>query len=143
MANYLVTDTELTSIADAIRTKGGTSESLEFPTAFVSAIGNIPSGGGGGTTCNLTISVEVVPGPPMPSMRADVKYIDSNGVLQTIAIDTGTASSETVTVPCPCIVGIGGETGIPYITGDAYMATYQYGYGATYVYGDATIQFSA
>lgn len=100
-------------------------------------------GGGGGTTCNLTISVEVVPGPPMPSMRSDVKYIDSDGTLQTITIDTGISSSETVTVPCPCIVGIGGETGIPYITGDAYMATYQYGYGATYVYGDATIRFSA
>ena len=41
MADYLVTDTELTSIADAIRTKGGTSEPLEFPADFVSAIGDI------------------------------------------------------------------------------------------------------
>lgn len=46
MADYRVTDTELTSIANAIRTKGGTSASLEFPTGFVSAIGSIPSGGG-------------------------------------------------------------------------------------------------
>lgn len=56
MANYLVTDTELTSIADAIRTKGGTSESLEFPTDFVSAIENIPSGGGGGNY-EITVSL--------------------------------------------------------------------------------------
>ena len=46
MADYLTTDTELTSIADAIRTKGGTSAQLSFPTGFVSAIQNLPSGGG-------------------------------------------------------------------------------------------------
>ena len=42
---YKVTDNELTSIADAIRTKGGTSDDLEFPSEFVSAIGDIPTGG--------------------------------------------------------------------------------------------------
>ena len=47
MSNYLVTDTDLTSVANAIRTKGGTSAQLAFPSGFVSAIGNIPSGGGG------------------------------------------------------------------------------------------------
>jgi len=47
MADYLVTDTELTSIANAIRTKGGTSASLTFPTGFVSAINDIQTGGGG------------------------------------------------------------------------------------------------
>lgn len=45
MANYKVTDTELTGIANAIRTKGGTQAQLEFPTGFVTAIGNIPTGG--------------------------------------------------------------------------------------------------
>ena len=45
MADYLVTDTELKSVADAIRTKGGTTEKLEFPTEFKSAIDNIQSGG--------------------------------------------------------------------------------------------------
>ena len=48
MANYLVVDTDLTSIANAIRAKGETAASLEFPSGFVSAIQNIPSGGGGG-----------------------------------------------------------------------------------------------
>ena len=47
MPVYVVTDTSLTSVADAIRTKGGTSSSLEFPTEFVSAIENLPTGGGG------------------------------------------------------------------------------------------------
>lgn len=45
MSDYLVTDTELTSIADAIRTKGGTSADLSFPTGFVSAIEAISGGG--------------------------------------------------------------------------------------------------
>ena len=47
MSDYLVTDTELTSIADAIRTKGGTSATLSFPTEFVSAINAIATGSTG------------------------------------------------------------------------------------------------
>ena len=38
-------DADLTSVANAIRTKAGTSGQLAFPSGFVSAIGNIPSGG--------------------------------------------------------------------------------------------------
>ena len=40
-------DSDLTSVANAIRTKGGTSASLAFPADFVSAIAAIPTGGGG------------------------------------------------------------------------------------------------
>lgn len=43
MANYKVTDAELTGIANAIRTKGGTESQLEFPDGFSSAIANLPS----------------------------------------------------------------------------------------------------
>lgn len=42
-------DTDLTSVANAIRTKGGTSAQLAFPAGFVSAIDAIPTGGGGDT----------------------------------------------------------------------------------------------
>lgn len=52
MANYRVTDTELTGIANAIRTKGGTSAQLQFPNGFIDAINALPSGGP---------SVEIVP----------------------------------------------------------------------------------
>lgn len=38
MADYKVTDTELTSIANAIRAKGETQAQLEFPSGFVSAV---------------------------------------------------------------------------------------------------------
>jgi len=39
-------DADLTSVANAIRTKGGTSEQLEFPDDFVDAIGDIQTGDG-------------------------------------------------------------------------------------------------
>ena len=37
-------DSDLTSVANAIRTKGGTSSDLLFPSGFVQAIGNLPTG---------------------------------------------------------------------------------------------------
>ena len=46
---YLVSGTDLTSVANAIRTAGETSAPLEFPSGFVTAIGNISGGGGGAT----------------------------------------------------------------------------------------------
>lgn len=47
-------DADLTSVANAIRTKGGTSASLAFPAGFVSAIDAIPSGGGGLSVATFT-----------------------------------------------------------------------------------------
>lgn len=41
---YLCEGTDLTSVADAIRTKGGTSADLSFPDDFISAISAIPTG---------------------------------------------------------------------------------------------------
>lgn len=48
MAEYLTKTEHLTAVADAIRTKGGTSEPLVYPDGFVSAIQAIPSGGASG-----------------------------------------------------------------------------------------------
>ena len=48
MANeYSVNQSDLVSVANAIRTKGGTSEALVFPDGFVSAVQAIQAGGGG------------------------------------------------------------------------------------------------
>ena len=44
MSEYVVTDTELTAVANAIRTKGGTSAQLEWNTDFISAINAISGG---------------------------------------------------------------------------------------------------
>lgn len=45
MAEYLTNDTDLTAVANAIRTKGGTSASLEYPNGYIAAINAIPTGG--------------------------------------------------------------------------------------------------
>ena len=45
MANYVVSDSSLTAIADAIREKGETTDPLTFPDGFATAIGNIKTGG--------------------------------------------------------------------------------------------------
>jgi hypothetical protein len=45
MSDYKVADTELTSVANAIRAKTGKSTQIEFPTEFVSEIGSISGGG--------------------------------------------------------------------------------------------------
>lgn len=49
MAEYLTNTAELTSVADAIRAKGGTTAQLVYPSGFVSAINAIETGGGGGS----------------------------------------------------------------------------------------------
>ena len=49
MSNYIASSADMTSVANAIRTAGGTSAPLEFPSGFVTAIGNISGGGGGAT----------------------------------------------------------------------------------------------
>ena len=44
MAEYLTNDTDLKKVADAIRTKGGTTDPLVYPDGFAEAIGNIQTG---------------------------------------------------------------------------------------------------
>lgn len=57
---YLTTDRDLTSIANAIRTKGGTSAQLAFPAGFVSAVEAIPTGGGGSMQSGtMTLAADV------------------------------------------------------------------------------------
>lgn len=46
MAEYLTNDTDLKKVADAIRSKGGTTEKLTYPDGFAAAIAAISSGSG-------------------------------------------------------------------------------------------------
>lgn len=46
MAKYLISDTILKKVADAIRVKGGTTAPLVFPDGFSAAVGAIQTGGG-------------------------------------------------------------------------------------------------
>lgn len=63
-------DADLTSVANAIRTKGGTSAQLAFPADFVQAIEDIETGGGS----------------EVPDGYTQLEYIASDG---TAYIDTG------------------------------------------------------
>lgn len=45
---YLTNDTDLKAVADAIRTKAGSTAALSFPDGFVSAVNGIQTSGGGG-----------------------------------------------------------------------------------------------
>ena len=65
VTEYLTTSTDLTKVADAIRAKGGTSEPLIYPDGFVSAIGNIQTGGT----------------PSEPPMESDINFYDYDGTL--------------------------------------------------------------
>ena len=58
MANeYAVNSEDLTSVADAIREKGGTGNPLSFPAGFVAAIQSMQVGGGGGGASIQVIAV--------------------------------------------------------------------------------------
>ena len=89
MADYLTTDTELESVANAIRAKGGTSESLSFPDGFISAIENIPTGGSQGIVITDTIdaaggTIRTITAQEIPSggsKDGDVIFIDYDGTI--------------------------------------------------------------
>lgn len=51
---YLTNDTDLKAVADAIRTKAGSTAALAFPDGFVSAVNGIQTGGGGGAGFSVT-----------------------------------------------------------------------------------------
>lgn len=66
MAELLTNTTDLTKVAAAIREKGGTSDPLVYPDGFVTAIGNIQTGG------------STTPGAP-----GDITFYDYDGTIVT------------------------------------------------------------
>nr|DAW64759.1 MAG TPA: leucine-rich repeat protein [Caudoviricetes sp.] len=52
--DYLTNDTDLKKVADAIRAKGNTTDSLAYPDEFVTAIGNIQAGGSSASESDIT-----------------------------------------------------------------------------------------
>lgn len=62
MANeYAVNSEDLTSVANAIREKGGTEDALSFPAGFVTAIENIRAGGGASLNVIAASSFSALP----------------------------------------------------------------------------------
>lgn len=90
MADYLVTDTELTNVANAIRTKAGLSVTLEFPSEFVSAIANIPTGG---TLQSKTVS----PSTSQQTVSPDSGY-DGLSSVTVNAMPSGSATTPATTI---------------------------------------------
>ena len=86
MAYRKVDDASLASVADAIRSKGSTSDGLVFPEGFVSAISAIQAGGGGGSA---------------PSAKQnDVTFIDYDGsILYSYSLAEAQALTELPALP--------------------------------------------
>ena len=85
MAYRKVNDNSLVSVADAIRSKGGTSDALVFPDGFVSAISAIQIGGGGSSSS---------------AKPNDVTFIDYDGsILYSYSLEEAQALTELPTLP--------------------------------------------
>lgn len=95
MADYIVKDTELTGVANSIRTAGSTSSLLTFPNGFISAINNISGGGGGDSdfsTAEVTIEQGMPPKMTMPlpicneaeMSFASVEQIEASGTVTAV-----------------------------------------------------------
>lgn len=143
MTDYLTTDTELTSIANAIRTKGGTSSQLVYPTGFVSAIEAIPTGGESSKTVTITLTSPVHSGEA--GAPACFVYESDDGVDCTqIGSIPGPTDSVTVTVSKNlCIVEPNSSSwsaGYGSALYDAYVINENLEKGrAFYVFGDAQL----
>lgn len=98
MANYIVSDTNLTAVANAIRTKGGTSAPLEFPDEFVSAIGDIQTGGGSSVTVEaLSVTQNGTYTAPTGTAYSPVTVNVSGGTDTLSALENDTLTSWTST----------------------------------------------
>lgn len=90
MPNYKVVDADalnadITSIANAIREKSGSSDSLIFPGGFVDAVSTISTGGGttlSSSSCNIQYTAT-------STASFTLYYTDATGAAQTITTSAG------------------------------------------------------
>lgn len=85
MAEYLMDTTDLIKIASAIRTKGGTSDSLVYPDGFVTAIQAIQTG------TELKIVVSVTSGAAVTATKGSLSVSDTsiNGACTLVVPEEG------------------------------------------------------
>lgn len=74
MAEYLVQGASLTTVADAIREKGGTTAPLSFPNGMAEAVRSIQSGGGDLSSVDVYIADFTVPADLTVTAGAVDKY---------------------------------------------------------------------
>lgn len=129
-------DADLTSVANAIRTKGGTSASLAFPSGFVSAINEISGGGGAiGGLSKYDSGTFTVASDYNYTTGADATYTGSVLVTTTladikiIAIWDEAWAAQTATRGCfGAAVFVSGTLGVPGFAA-AVASPYHYGSG--------------
>ena len=88
MAEYLTNTTDLTLVADAIRTKGGTTELLVYPDGFVTAIQDIQTG------TELQIIAYVTSGATVTATKGNLSVSGTsvNGTCTLVVPEAGTWS---------------------------------------------------
>lgn len=158
MANYLVTDTELTNIANAIRSKTGGSSPLLYPTGFISAINGISTG----TSAVLQSKTNITPTESSQTIEPDSGYnglssVQINGISSSY-VGTGiarkssgdlTSSNLTVTAPAGYYASAATKTltDANLVAGNIKSGTSIFGVTGTYVtphdYPTYTINFSS
>nr|DAJ44335.1 MAG TPA: hypothetical protein [Caudoviricetes sp.] len=115
MAEYLTNDTDLKKVADAIRTKGGTSAALSYPDEYVSAINAITTGTG------LKIVVSATTGATVTATKGElsVSAVSTDGSCTLIVPEAGTWSVKAT---------LGGQTSdmksISFVDSYAVMLTF-------------------
>lgn len=82
MAHRIVDENSLKTVADAIREKAGTSDSLVFPTGFAEAIAGIQAGGGGGCATGTMTFANRQTSAPYPGIVVthNLGYTPSNAL---------------------------------------------------------------
>lgn len=117
MSNYLVDGADLTSVANAIRTKGGTSAQLAFPQGFVQAIGDIETGGGGSIPlpagCTLLDYVDA----PGSCLVDTGKYFTYPASGFTISIKFGILDAQSTQIVCGTLINVGNSADQVVVTG--------------------------
>lgn len=87
MAYRKVNDNSLASVADAIRSKGGTSDTLVFPDGFVTAISAIQTGGDGdGDAPIYTGDYTVTPDVVEQTLKTAQKKMTADVIIKKIPI---------------------------------------------------------
>lgn len=125
-------DADLTSVANAIRTKGGTSAQLAFPAGFVSAVEAIETGGG---ESNDKADMFPIPdGYSLPSNYQKLVYCDSSG---TQICNTGFIATINTKVELTGYYIPGSYSGYGYMFGSItpILSIAAQGYSATRYFG--------
>lgn len=136
MSRYIVESTNLTSVADAIRTRGGTSSGLQFPDGFITAIENIPSVSGTlitkSITANGTYNASSDNADGYSSVTVNVISNMVTGTFQADASEKGAAKSVIIPYsgngfPVACLIFPTG--GMAKTGSDFYTTVQQYAIG--------------